>query len=122
MTYLTETPTTQIFAIGFCSFIKDRDIFATASGNKLSIYECVDSDDSKPVQLIRVYIEPDKDEVFNCVSWSYESNSCGSAGPILAAGGVKGIVRVIQCNREPSGGFKSLIGHSKSLIDRFFVN
>lgn len=50
------------------------------------------------------------------MSWSYETNAGSVAGPILAAGGVKGIVRVIQCNREPSGGFKNLIGHSE-LID-----
>lgn len=51
--------------------------------------------------------------MFNCVCWSYENNGLNNAGPLLAAGGVKGVVRVIQCNREPTTGFKNLIGHSK---------
>lgn len=64
-----------------------------------------------------MYVEPDKDEVFNCVAWSYENKVGNIAGPILATGGVKGIVRVIHCNRDPSNGFKNLIGHSKMLIN-----
>lgn len=67
---------------------------------------------------MRVYVEPDKDEVFNCVAWSYENRSGSIAGPLLACGGVKGVVRVIQCNREPTGGFKNMIGHSEM---RFYI-
>jgi hypothetical protein len=89
-------------------------LFATASGNRISVYECADPEDSRPIQLTRVYVEPDKDEVFNCVAWSYEINGGNNAGPILAAGGVKGVVRVIYCNKDPSTGFKNLFGHSKT--------
>jgi polycomb protein EED len=69
-----------------------------------------------------VYIEPDKDEVFNCIAWSYEMNKvAGVSAPIMAAGGVKGVVRVIQCNREkPVGGFKNLIGHTGAINDMKF--
>lgn len=66
------------------------------------------------MQFLRAYIEPDKDEVFNCVVWSCERiDGASTVGPILAAGGVKGIVRVIQCNRDSMGGFKNLLGHSE---------
>lgn len=61
------------------------------------------------MKLLRVYSEPDKDEVFNALSWSYDST-----GPILAAAGVKGVIRVIQCNVQPMSCYKNLIGHSES--------
>lgn len=105
--FITESPGTQIFAISFNYFVKDRQIFASAAGNKISIYECLD-DEEQSMKLLRVYSEPDKDEVFNAVSWSYDS-----IGPILAAAGVKGVIRVIQCNGQPMSCYKNLIGHSE---------
>lgn len=99
----------QIFAIAFNYFLKDRHIFATAAGNKISVYECLDPNDFEhAMKLIRVYSEPDKDEVFNAISWSSEC-----LGPVLAAGGVKGIVRVIYCNEQPLTSYKNFVGHSK---------
>lgn len=106
--FITESPGTQIFAIAFNIFLNDRKIFATASGNRISIYECLDSDDFEPsIKLLRVYTEPDKDEVLNAVAWSYDPR-----GPLLAAGGVKAVVRVIQCN-QPVTSHKNLVGHCK---------
>lgn len=108
-TSIVECPLTQIFAVSFNYFVQDRNIFATASGNKISIYECLNpEDDAQSMKLLRVYSEPDKDEVFNAISWSYEVN-----GPLLAAAGVKGVARVIQCNEQPLTCYKNLIGHSK---------
>lgn len=49
----------------------------------------------------------DKDEIFNAVAWSY-----GPSGPLLGTGGVKGVVRVISCNK-PANCYKNLVGHSK---------
>lgn len=60
------------------------------------------------MKLLRVYSEPDKDEVFNALSWSYDST-----GPILSAAGVKGVIRVIQCNGQPMSSYKNLVGHSE---------
>lgn len=60
------------------------------------------------MKLLRVYSEPDKDEVFNAISWSYDST-----GPILSAAGVKGVIRVIVCNGQPMSSYKNLVGHSK---------
>lgn len=106
---ITESAGTAIFAISFNIFVKDRQIFASASKNKISIYECLDQEDFEhPIKLLRVYSEPDKDEVFNAVAWSFDGS-----GPILSAGGVKAIVRIIQCNGQPLSCYKNLVGHSK---------
>lgn len=111
--FVTETPGNQIFAISFNYFIKDRQIFASAAGNKITIYECLDSDElGHPIKLLRVYSEPDKDEVFNSVAWSFDSG-----GPILATGGVKSVVRIIQCNGKPMSAYKNLIGHSELIFN-----
>lgn len=77
---LVETPAVQIFAVAFNYFLKDRNIFASAAGNKISVYECLETpdDDGQSIKLLRVYLEPDKDEVFNSVSWSIDPR-----GPIL---------------------------------------
>lgn len=58
-------------------------------------------------------MEPDQDEVFNTVTWGFD----GMKGPVLAAGGVKGVVRLINCNFGPSNCYKSLIGHSKFKLE-----
>lgn len=59
--------------------------------------------------MLRVYMEPDKDEVFNTVNWGFD----GQGGPLLAAGGVKGVVRIIYCNQPTLNSVKGLIGHSE---------
>lgn len=104
-----ESSGNAIFAISFNILIKDRQIFASVSKNQISIYECLDPEDFEhPIKLLRVYSEPDKDEVFNAVAWSFDE-----MGPILAVGGLKGVGRIIQCNGQPLICYKSLIGHSK---------
>lgn len=117
----------QIFACQFNHFVKDRHIFATASGFRLSIYECVepkeqeededqeDDEDFCGIKLLRAYDDPDRDEVFYTLAWSYEANG----DPIIAAGGVRSVVRIIYCN----GGMreKKFIGHSES-SDEFSEN
>jgi polycomb protein EED len=109
VTSITETPASPIFSVAFNHLIKNRKIFSTVSKNKISIYECLEENS---IKLLRVYMEPDHDEVFNTVTWGYD----GKNGPVLAAGGVKGVVRLIYCNIGPSNCYKSLIGHSKNLI------
>lgn len=107
--FISESPGVQIFAISFNIFLNDRQIFATAAGNQISIYECLDADEEDhSIKLIRVYSEPDKHEVYNAIAWSYDSS-----GPLIAAGGVKSVVRVIHCNGQPMACYKNLIGHSR---------
>lgn len=82
--FVTEENLKQIFAVQFNHFVTTRNIFATASGYRISIYECVepkesedegiedDDEDFCGIKLLRVYDDPDKDEVFYTLAWSYE--------------------------------------------------
>lgn len=103
---ITESPATPIFSVSFNHLVNNRNIFATVAANKITIYECLAG---TAIKMLRVYMEPDKDEVFNTVSWGFD----GQGGPVLAAGGVKGIVRLIYCNQSAFNSTKSLIGHSE---------
>lgn len=62
-----------------------------------------------------MYTEPDKDEVFNAISWS-----CDQSGPIIAAAGVKAVIRVIQCNAATLTSYKNLVGHTGAINDLKF--
>ena len=118
--FVTEENAKQIFAVQFNHFVKPRNIFATASGYRISIYECVEEketeddeeigeeDDICGLKLLRAYDDPDRDEVFYTIAWSYESNG----SPIIACGGVRSVVRIIYCN-TPGLREKKFIGHSE---------
>lgn len=117
--FVTEENAKQIFAVQFNHFVKDRDIFAAASGYRISIYECVnpketeegiedDDDNCSGIKLLRAYDDPDRDEVFYTLAWSFESN--GSL--IIAGGGVRSVVRVLFIS-GPGLREKKFIGHSK---------
>lgn len=119
--FVTEENAKQIFAVQFNHFIKDRNIFATASGHRISIYECVDpkeiedaieedeeDEDFSGIKLLRAYDDPDRDEVFYTLAWSFESNG----SPIIACGGVRSVVRILFLN-SPGLREKKFIGHSK---------
>lgn len=95
-----------IFSVCFNHLIKNRHIFSAVSRNKITIYECLPGTANK---MLRVYMEPDKDEVFNTVTWGFD----GQGGPVVAAGGVKGVVRIVYCNHSTLNGSKSLTGHSE---------
>lgn len=63
---LTETADTRIYAISFNIF-EERQIFATASGNRISIYECLDADEAEhSIKLIRVYNDPGMSFCYLC--------------------------------------------------------
>jgi polycomb protein EED len=117
--FVTEENAKQIFAAQFNHYLKDRNVFATASGNRISIYECLEpkesedeeneeDDDYCGLKLIRAYDDPDRDEVFYTLAWSYEENG----SPIIACGGVRSVVRIIYCN-SPGLREKKFIGHSE---------
>lgn len=117
--FITEENAKQIFAVQFCNFVKDRNIFAAAAGYRISIYECVDPKETEEgiededeefsgIKLLRAYDDPDRDEVFYTLAWSFESNG----SPIIAAGGVRSVVRILYIN-GPGLREKKFIGHSK---------
>lgn len=123
--FLNEENAKQIFAVQFNHFVKDRNIFATASGYRISVYECVEpkeedegieeDDDFCGIKLLRAYDDPDRDEVFYTLAWSFEANG----SPIIACGGVRSICRIIYCN-GPGLREKKFIGHSE--LSHLIVN
>lgn len=119
--FISEENNKQIFAVQFNHYIKNRNLFASASGYRISIYECVepkksedegleveDDEDFCGIKFIRAYDDPDRDEVFYTLAWSYEANG----SPIIACGGVRSVVRLIYCS-SPGLREKKFIGHSK---------
>lgn len=133
--FVTEENAKQIFAVQFNHFVKNRKIFATASGFRISIYECVEEpeeeeeeevvvgsdakehlldDDFCGIKLLRAYDDPDHDEVFYTLAWSFEG-SC----PVIACGGCRSVVRVIYLNNRHLRE-KKFIGHTNAINDMKF--
>lgn len=118
--FVTEENSKPVFAVQFNNFLKDRNIFATASGFRISIFECVERqviDDAVEedeveeefcaIKLLRAYDDPDRDEVFYTLAWSLDNNS-----PIIACGGLRSVVRIIYIN-GPGLREQKFIGHSE---------
>jgi polycomb protein EED len=126
--FVAEDTPKQIFAVQFCHFLKNRNIFATASGFRISIFECIDDDSEEPegeeaiadggdfcgMKLLRAYDDPDRDEVFYTLAWGYEGNC-----PIVAFGGVRSVVRAIYLNCRNLKE-KKFIGHTNAINDMKF--
>lgn len=122
-----ERQNLPIYGCSFNRFVQNKDIFATVGSNRVSIYEATplgyqeevslsgkNSHGSKairkvPLKLLRCYSDPDPDEIFYTVCWSKDQESKAF---LLAVGGLRGIIRIINVssmNREIS-----LIGHGKN--------
>ncbi len=114
-------------SVSFSPFTKNRDIFAAAGGNQVTVYEAMPKEKvlSKSkrkkkildpwIKVLRCYQDPDDGEVYNTVAWSV-------SGPperdhLLLVAGKNGVVRIINCGKDhQKGGY--LIGHGES----FFFN
>ncbi|KAL0743064.1 hypothetical protein Bca4012_084577 [Brassica carinata] len=78
------------------------DYFATAGGNRINMYNCLED---RPVSLLQSYTDEHNEEQFRTVSWAR-----GVDGkPFVAAGGERGIIRVINVNDKMV--HKTLVGH-----------
>ncbi|KAL8462621.1 hypothetical protein ACS0TY_033600 [Phlomoides rotata] len=96
-----------IYAVVF-NFIDSRyfNAFATAGGNRVTVYQCLEGG---VIAVLQSYIDEDKDESFYTVSWA-----CNIDGtPFLVAGGLNGIIRVIDTGNEKI--YKSFVGHGDSI-------
>ncbi|KAK1308256.1 Polycomb group protein FIE2 [Acorus calamus] len=83
-----------IYAIVF-NFVDARcySEFATVGGNRITIYQCLDVG---VAAVLQAYVDEDKEESFYTLSWA-----CNLDGtPFLVAGGINGIIRVIDCGSE----------------------
>lgn len=83
-----------IYAIAF-NFVDARfySVFATAGGNHLTVYYCLDAG---VIAVLQAYIDDDKDESFYTLTWA-----CDDDGrTLLAAGGMNGVIRLIDASNE----------------------
>ncbi|XP_049382515.1 polycomb group protein FERTILIZATION-INDEPENDENT ENDOSPERM [Solanum stenotomum] len=90
------------------NFIDSRyfNVFATVGGNRVTVYQCLEGG---VIAVLQSYIDEDKDESFYTVSWA--CNIDGS--PFLVAGGINGVIRVIDAGKEKI--HKSFVGHGDSV-------
>ncbi|XP_050939269.1 polycomb group protein FIE1 isoform X2 [Cucumis melo] len=96
-----------LYAVVF-NFIDSRyfNVFATVGGNRITVYQCLEGG---VIAVLQSYVDEDKDESFYTVSWAY--NVDGS--PFVVAGGINGIIRVIDAGSEKI--YKSFVGHGDSI-------
>ncbi|XP_057950275.1 polycomb group protein FIE1 isoform X2 [Malania oleifera] len=96
-----------LYAVVF-NFIDSRyyNVFATVGGNRVTVYQCLEGG---VIAVLQSYIDEDKDESFYTLSWA-----CNIDGtPFIVAGGINGILRVIDAGNEKI--HKSFVGHGDSI-------
>ncbi|EOY12578.1 Transducin/WD40 repeat-like superfamily protein isoform 3 [Theobroma cacao] len=96
-----------LYAVVF-NFIDSRyfNVFATVGGNRVTVYQCLDGG---VIAVLQSYVDEDKDESFYTISWA-----CNIDGtPFVVAGGINGIIRVIDASNEKI--HKSFVGHGDSI-------
>lgn len=105
--HLKELEEKSIFGAVFNPFLQDggHNVFATVSGRRVSVYECIDDGSVKALQ---VFNDSDPQELFFAVAWSYDE----MLEPVLIAAGVRGIICVISTS---SGDVKHLKGHGQAV-------
>ncbi|WJX10147.1 Polycomb group protein fie2 [Trifolium repens] len=96
-----------LYAIVF-NFIDSRyfNVFATVGGNRVTIYHCLQGG---VIAVLQSYVDADKDESFYTVSWACDTDG----NPFVVAGGINGIIRVIDAGNEKL--HKSFVGHGDSI-------
>ncbi|KAF1886285.1 hypothetical protein Lal_00045516 [Lupinus albus] len=96
-----------IYAIVY-NFIDSRyfNVFATVCLNRVTVYRCLEGG---VIAVLQSYVDDDKAESFYTVSWA-----CSVDGtPFVVAGGLKGIIRVIDAGSEKI--HKSFVGHGEAI-------
>ncbi|KAG9150686.1 hypothetical protein Leryth_008145 [Lithospermum erythrorhizon] len=82
------------------------NVFATAGCNRVTVYQL---QKDGVIAVLQSYVDEDKDESFYTVSWACDVRE----SPFLVAGGINGIIRVIDAGTEKI--HKSLVGHGDSV-------
>lgn len=112
--YLKEDHSQPLFGVVINLNMKETDpvLFATVGHNRVTIYEC---HEGGKIKLLQSYADPNTEENFYCCAWSVDSTS---GQPILAVGGVRGIIRIIS----PTMGqcIKQFVGHGNAVNELKF--
>ncbi|CAH1802592.1 unnamed protein product [Owenia fusiformis] len=112
--FLKEDHGQPIFSVQFNWNInnKDREIFATVGGNRVTIYEC--SIDGS-VKLLQAYCDADSEESFYTCAWTSEDVT---GQPLLAVAGARGIIRLISPSTSQC--IKNFGGHGNAVNELKF--
>jgi len=107
--YLKEEHEQPMFGVAFNHYLGEGapNVFATAGSNRVSVYQC---EPGNTVRLLQCYADPDKEERFYSVAWSFDTET---GQPILAAGGARGVVRIFSVATMTCS--KHLIGHGNAI-------
>ena len=110
---------TALWSVQFNPYLPDgHNYFAAVGGNRVTIYECVD-DRKKPIRLVDCFADLNinqgdrakRTENYYTVCWSYDETS---GNPLVICGGVRAVIRVIDCATKQS---RHLIGHGGAIND-----
>jgi len=107
-----------IFGVSINPHISDETVvFATAGFNRVTVYESSgDSENGDTnIQIVQCYADPDPDENFYTCAWSYDSDT---KKPILAAAGVRGIIRLFS--PASMSCIRNFIGHGNAINELKF--
>nr|KAG5708869.1 hypothetical protein BaRGS_009278 [Batillaria attramentaria] len=93
--YLKENHGQPLFGVQINLNCADSDpvIFATVGHNRVTIYEC---QDGGKIKLLQAYCDPSTEENFYCCAWSFDPIT---NQPILAAAGLRGVIRILSLSQ-----------------------
>ena len=108
-----------VYAIAFCRGSEscgpdEPQVFAAVGANRVAIHKLVPGADSS-IEVVRSYVDKDQEESFFACAWSVEERS---GAPLLAVGGSRGLVKIINCATLSL--HRVLVGHGNSVNDFAF--
>lgn len=106
--YTGEGHGQSIYSAQFNQTLINRKIFATVGANQVSTFECLEEGYS--ITPIRVFADPDANEIFYSLAWSYNVTD---RSPLIAVSGLRGLIRIFSF--EEMRNVVNLRGHGESL-------